>query len=126
MDWRSDRLRGGVLVFAGVWVDFLVMVSILSLCPGGPAGVVPASAPSGAVSWGRAQARAEGPEDGSGAGAQRPGAVRTAGASPQAERGLQRATTGPNRTHPRGGRQTRHTGSPREAGKNRSSMANPP
>src|SRR5277367_6188062 len=53
MDWRSGRLVGVVVfvvVFAVVWVDFRVMILILSLCPGGPAGVVPASAPSGAVS----------------------------------------------------------------------------
>ena len=47
--------RGGLrVVLAVVWVDLLVMISILFLCPGGPAGVVPASAPSGAVSLGRA------------------------------------------------------------------------
>src|SRR5271168_3563730 len=52
MDCRSVRLGGGVvlLVFAVVGVDFLVMILILSLCPGGPAGDMPASAPSGAVS----------------------------------------------------------------------------
>ena len=56
---------------------------------------------------GPGKAGAARPEDGSGAGAQRHGGVRTGGASPLAKRGLRRTTPGPDRAKPRQGAGTR-------------------
>jgi hypothetical protein len=85
------------------------------LLPEGFAGRVPAPC-LGCGRPGLGKAGAARPEDGSGAGAQRRGAVRTGGASPLAKRGLPRATPGPDRAKPRQGPGTRPADSPRQRG----------